>query len=156
VAIRSSGQESAETAFPLHGYGLAGASGFPLNSASISSMVGRLPWNSAGRVSVICFFPSEKIRVFEDPRGHVGFRRWLGDREIVQGLSGAEVELTLDLDFQVAAAPSAGDGLPDVELAGGRVFDHLEEPDDVSPRQLRNRLFRNWTIREGGGEQAHR
>jgi hypothetical protein len=116
---------------------LAGASGFPLNSASISAMVGRLPWNSAGRVSVICFFPSEKIRVFEDLRGHVGFRRWHGDREIVQGLSGAEVELALDLNFQDAAAPSVGDRLADLET----------EPDCLSGW---------WSVGSGGGFSRER
>jgi hypothetical protein len=59
-------------------------------------------------------------------------------------LAEAEVELLLDLQLHDAAAPAVGDGLLDVEIPRGGVLDHLEEPDDVSPRQLRNRLFRNW------------
>ena len=49
----------------------------------------------------------------------------------------------LDLQFQDVAAPAVGDGFADIEVADGRIFDHLKELYDLTPGQLRNRLFRN-------------
>ncbi len=48
-----------------------------------------------------------------------------------------------------------GEGFADVEIACGGVFDHLDQPDDLAPRQLRNRLFRNWAIRKRLGKELH-
>ena len=76
--------------------------------------------------------------------------------EVVLGLTRSKVELVLNLDFQDAAAPAVGKGLADVEIAGGGVFQLLHDLEDVPPGQLRNRLLRNWTIREFAGEYFHR
>jgi len=54
------------------------------------------------------------------------------------------VELVPDLDFQDAAAPAVGDSLLDVKIPGGGVFDPLNDLKNMSPRQLRNDLLRNW------------
>lgn len=73
---------------------------------------------------------------FENLGGEIGVRRGQGEGEVVLGLARSEVELALDLHFQNAAAPAVGEGLADVEVAGGGVFDHLDEADEVPPRQL--------------------
>jgi len=65
------------------------------------------------------------------------------------------MELLLNLHFHEAAAPAVGNGLADIKLPHGRLFDHLEQADDVAPGQLRNRLFRNFTRRESQGQQLH-
>jgi hypothetical protein len=49
-----------------------------------------------------------------------------------------------------------GEGLADVEITGGGVFGTLHDLKDMAPRQLRNRLLRNWAIRELSGKYLHR
>ena len=44
-------------------------------------------------------------------------------------------QAALDLHFQDAPAPVVGEGLADVEIPHGGVFDHLDEADEVPPRQ---------------------
>ncbi len=72
------------------------------------------------------------------PDAQAGPRRQSPHREgkVGQSLALAEVELCLDLRFQAAAAPAVCDGLADVKVPCGGVFDHLHEPDDVAPGQL--------------------
>ena len=101
---------------------------------------------------------AEKIKevgVFESLRGEIGVGRGQCCREVVLRLSMAEMQLLADLHLHDAAAPSVGDRLADVEVAGGGVFDHLEEADDVAPWQLRNRLFRNCIFGEGQCQKLH-
>ena len=98
----------------------------------------------------------EQVRVFEKLRGHVALRRRHGEGEVVHGFSRAEVELALDLDLQNAAAPAVDDGFADVELAGSGGFEPLHDLENVPPRQLRNRLLRNWAFRKFAGEDFHR
>jgi hypothetical protein len=45
-----------------------------------------------------------------------------------------------------------GDGLLDVKVSDGGIFDHLEKPDDMASGQLRNRLFRNCPVGECFGK----
>ena len=61
----------------------------------------------------------------------------------------------MDLNFQDGAAPTVGECFADVKFAGGGVFDHLNQPDDLAPRQLRNRLFRNCAVGECLGKELH-
>ncbi len=56
------------------------------------------------------------------------------------------MEAVLDLDFQDASAPSVGKGFGDAKLAVGGVLNALNDLEDMAPRQLRNRLLRNWRI----------
>ena len=97
----------------------------------------------------------EEIRVFERLGSHVRLCRWHGEGEIVLGLADAEVELILDLNFQDSAAPTVGEGFADVKLTGGGGFSPLHDLENVTPRQLRNRLLRNWAARELPGEDLH-
>jgi len=76
----------------------------------------------------------EEVRIFEKLGGHVGVGRGHGEGEVVLGFPHAEVELVLDLNFQDAAAPSVGESLVDVKVAGGGGLHHLDEADDLSPR----------------------
>ncbi len=72
----------------------------------------------------------------ENLGGEIGVRRGQRCREVVLGLAEAEVQLLLDLQLHDAATPAVGDSLLDVEIPRGGVFDHLDEPDEVPPRQL--------------------
>jgi hypothetical protein len=65
------------------------------------------------------------------------------------------METVLDLDFQDASAPSAGKGFPDVKLAVDGIFNALNDLEDMAPRQLRNRLLRNWRIGKLASEYFH-
>ncbi len=82
-------------------------------------------------------------------------RRRHGEGEVVLRLADAEVELILDLNFQDGAAPTVGDSLTDVKIAGGGVFSPLHDLENVTPRQLRNRLLRNWAARKLSGKDFH-
>ena len=62
----------------------------------------------------------------------------------------------MNLDFQNAAAPTVGEGFTDVDVPVGRVFQPLQELENMAPRQLRNSSLRNWTIGEFPGEYFHR
>jgi hypothetical protein len=68
-------------------------------------------------------------------------------------LAGAKVEVLLDLDFQNAAASAFGEAVVDLERAGGGVFCPLHDLENVAPRQLRNRLLRNWVFGETPGQR---
>jgi hypothetical protein len=118
----------------------------PASSASISWMVGRLDRSSSGKDSVswVCQAATamdwsrprrtysatsllEEVGVFEKLGGHVGVRRRHGEGEVVLCLARAEMELALDVQLKDAATPAVGEGLADVKVAGGWVFDHLEQ-----------------------------
>ncbi|CAK0766946.1 hypothetical protein CCP4SC76_4650006 [Gammaproteobacteria bacterium] len=98
----------------------------------------------------------EEVGVFEKLRSHVGVHRGHGEGEVILCLTRAEVELALYLDFQDGATPAVGEGFADIEVASDGVFDHLKQADDLAPWQLRNRLFRNCTVRECLGKKLHR
>ena len=66
-----------------------------------------------------------------------------------------EMEAVLELDFQDASAPSVGKGFPDVKVAVGGIFNALNDLEDMAPRQLRNRLLRNWRIWKLACEYFH-
>ena len=78
----------------------------------------------------------EKVGVLENLGGKIRVRRGHGKGEVVLGLARSEVQLALDLHFQNAAAPALGEGFADGIVTGRGVFDHLDEPDEVPPRQL--------------------
>ncbi len=97
----------------------------------------------------------KEVGIFEKLGGHVRLCRWHGEGEVVLSLADSEVELVLDLNFQDRAAPSVGEGLADVEIAGVGGFNHLNQADDLAPGQLRNRLFRNCAVRECLDKELH-
>ena len=66
-----------------------------------------------------------------------------------------QMELLPDLDFQDASAPAVGDGLLDVEVTDGGIFNALDDLEHMAPWQLRNRLLRNWRVRKLAGEYSH-
>ena len=49
-----------------------------------------------------------------------------------------------------------GEGLADVEIASGAVFDPLQDLEDMAPGQLCNRLLHNWADREALDKISHR
>jgi hypothetical protein len=97
----------------------------------------------------------EEVGVFEKLRCHVRIDGGHGECEVALGATGTEMESVLDLDFQDASAPSVGKGFPDVKLAVDGVFNALNDLEDMAPRQLRNRLLRNWRIRKLASEYFH-
>lgn len=62
--------------------------------------------------------------------------------------------MCLDLRFQAAAAQAVCDGLADVKVPCGGVFDALDDLENMAPRQLRNRLFRNWLTAKSDSVEA--
>jgi hypothetical protein len=97
----------------------------------------------------------EEVGVFEKLRCHVRVDGGHGEGEVALGATGTEMEAVLDLDFQDASAPSVGDGFPDVKLAVDGIFNALNDLEDMAPRQLRNRLLRNWRIGKLASEYFH-
>ena len=97
----------------------------------------------------------EEVGVFEKLRCHVRVDGGHGEGEVALGATGTEMEAVLDLDFQDASAPSVGDGLLDVEVTDGGIFNALNDLEDMAPRQLRNRLLRNWRIGKLASEYFH-
>ena len=95
----------------------------------------------------------KEIGIFEKLGGHV--RRWHGEGEVVLRLAVAEVELILDLNFQDRAAPTMRECFADVKFARGGFFSPLHDLENVTPRQLRNRLLRNWPARKLPGKDFH-
>jgi hypothetical protein len=94
----------------------------------------------------------EEVGVFEKLRCHVRVDGGHGEGEVALGATGTEMKAVLDLDFQDASAPSVGKGFPDVKLAVDGIFNALNDLEDMAPRQLRNRLLRNWGFREFASE----
>jgi len=97
----------------------------------------------------------EKVGVFENLDGEVRVGGRKSGGKVVLSFADPQMELLPDLDFQDASAPAVGDGLLDVEVSDGGIFDSLENLQNMAPWQLRNRLLRNWKIRKLAGEYFH-
>jgi hypothetical protein len=85
----------------------------------------------------------EQLGVFENLGGEVRVGGREGSGKVVLSFADTQMELLPDLDFQDASTPTVGDGLLDVEVTDGGIFNTLDDLEHVAPWQLRNRLLRN-------------
>lgn len=96
----------------------------------------------------------EVVRILKDLVSEVGFVRRQRGGEIVRCGTDTQMPIRTDVMDECRAGPAVMGSLAGVPVADTGVGETVEQDEDVSPRQLRSRVLRNW-VGVFGGKGAH-
>lgn len=97
----------------------------------------------------------EVVRVFQEVLRQIGLRFGQSRFKVGQRFALSLIQTALNLQRQNIAAPSVGDGFPNVKLTLCRVFDFVQQDAVMKPRNLSSKLLDKFFVRVSCRESPH-